>query len=117
MRWDEHGGGCCGVSHIFDFPTLSVDKDEVEHLNDIISSLLKSLKDINRDENTDDPLWSGEFSHLFEIVLTDSQMDIWAKTLKEKGFKYVTRWLNDNSGNYCNLLVYLSDEEAAPYAW
>jgi len=86
MPWtNNHGGRCCGVTHIAGIGS--------------------------------GPYWDGKSktflssfsfsrSHLYEIVLTDHQMEHLPKTLakmKQLKFKRVSRFLNSNSGNYCNV--------------
>jgi predicted house-cleaning noncanonical NTP pyrophosphatase (MazG superfamily) len=130
---EDHGGECCGVSHIFNFtPLTSVLNRTTRHyesktLNDeemekmISNKMLSQIQDIiEHKEDEDDP---DEFGHLFEVVLTDKQMVNFAPLLQKMGFVRVYRFLNDNSTNYCNLLVKYSGDlgdtgfETAPYLW
>ncbi len=81
--WSEHGGECCGMTHIYNIggPTT-------------LSYIDRQLQDLPH-------------HHCVEIVLTDGQIranKTIVRGLKQRGFKLVSRFLNDNSGNYCNVL-------------
>lgn len=101
-----HGGECCGLTHVYDFPYFN--KQRGENLKEVIN------RDISRnalDEfNFDD--YKGEsllFNHCYEAVLTDHQLATgWDKFLKGMGFKHERRWFNSNSENHCNRLSYVS---------
>lgn len=80
----EHGGECCGMSHIYDM-------GETKETLRVVDRTLRDLPT----------------NHLVEIVLTDRQIKrnkSIPKGLKKRGFKLVSRFYNDNSGNYCNVL-------------
>lgn len=118
MDWNEHGGECCGASHVYGFD-FRADKDRLRHA---IESTINSTEQPHIYENEmcreeGEPLsnpYRGRFGHLIEVVLTDEQMMEWASTLKEYGFRLGPRWLNDNSGNYCNLLTYQTKKPSKP---
>lgn len=124
MEFDVHGGGCCGISHIYNFPIHYFD---LKGLNQIIGEAVDEVKDNVDAANENDRVaerpinnpYRGKFNHLIEIVLTDEQMMTWSKTLKERGFKLGPRWLNDNSGNYCNMLTWVAKKPSKPrpYTW
>ena len=121
MNCKNHGGYCCGMSHVWDFKTAT-DKSIEELMNTIadrVDPIEENARE-NYDYEEEDVPWTI-FGHCIEIVLTDSQMlhSGWAPVLKEKGFKLCDRWFNDNSGNYCNLLTYKTKEPEtpAPYEW
>lgn len=85
----SHGGRCCGIRHIYglsDFRGL------------ITSEQLKNLvKQFNGKCRTR--------GRLMEIVATDAQLrdPQLLEALKENKFKLVQRFINANSGNYCNV--------------
>jgi hypothetical protein len=56
----------------------------------------------------------GVFGHAIEITLTDGQMEKYGPMVKKVGFHHCFRWFNDNSGNYCNLLMWRSKGPASP---
>lgn len=80
-----HGGGCCGMTHI-------------RGMNGDSRDVLRAV---------DRHIATRPQNHLVEVVLTDMQVKrnpAVAKGLKERGFKLVSRFYNDNSRNYCNVL-------------
>lgn len=98
MEIDQHGGECCGASHIFNFGRWSSEAErELVRIRD------RRLEYWEEDEDRLP-------SHLFEVVLTDQQLcddnRAWVVALKRCGFRFVTRWYNSNSGNYCNMFVW-----------
>ena len=124
MLINKHGGECCGVSHIFNFnPNYANKKLLKESIKDAVSSVQQHVDDENELYAANgEPFirpYRGLFGHLIEVVLTDEQMINWAETLKEEGFRLHRRWLNDNSGNYCNLLSWIPKEPSKPrpYKW
>lgn len=93
---EPHGGGCCGMTHIRDFYT-SVSFD----MKRLATCINTTLDELRADNGIDD---DKPFGHLFEVVLTDQQMQTYSEAMKEKGFRLVNRFYNANSGNYCNIL-------------
>lgn len=90
MHIAGHGGGCCGARHILGFYT--------------------PFK-----QTTADAEWCRNFPNhsnfSCEAILTESQLRTangqqWAQWLKGKGFKFINRWCNSNSGNVCYRFVY-----------
>ena len=100
----EHGGGCCGVEHIYDFshsPNAEV--------------VASALTGIVSDRTCDCGECSEVAAFMAEAVLTDYQAftkhanftpSTWHEVMLSVGFKRVTRFLNSNSGNYCNVYHY-----------
>lgn len=117
MSYSYHGGECCGISHVHDFP----DRANARWLDDQIDLAISEVEDaaIDRAYFDGEKKRRGKFGHAIEVVLTDDQMIVWAETLKKKGFKLGLRWLNDNSGNYCNLLTWAPKRASKkrPYKW
>jgi len=115
--FDEHGGGCCGISHVYWFPE---DVNET-WLNQQMTDAIEEVEDLATAQVERGGLtaWKGKFGHAIEVCLTDDQMVVWAVTLKKKGFKLGLRWLNNNSGNYCNLLSWAPKKahKKRPYKW
>lgn len=87
---NEHGGGCCGVEHLWGFPNYDEGsfsfKDKVEALQQQLNL-----------ENGGETL---------EVVLTRQQAKIWERALQRCGFKRVMEFNNPNTGNI--LRMYLS---------
>lgn len=102
-----HGGHCCGVSHLFDFPVWSesVEKSIALQIENTLSEW--EYNEYTRRDGTE---YKRLPSHLFEIVLTDEQLmddnKAWVPALKRLGFRHVARWFNSNSDNYCNMFVW-----------
>lgn len=131
-----HGGRCCGVSHVYFFPYFDAEEPPKEWQDLLRENIQGRIMDMESaaeehfgyyDEEGDfireTPRWVEEnrpFSHLIEVVLIDSQMQKWGPSLKSFGFELVKRWFNDNSGNWCNLLVYCTsnkEETPLPFEW
>jgi len=119
MNYGEHGGGCCGISHVSNFPyecspiwETALDRTLDESYREIRENVLQNYIDTissRRGWHDESPLpeelpKNWKVNHLIKVVLTDQQMLMWAETLKKKGFRLVTRFLNSNSGNHCNVL-------------
>lgn len=108
MYLEEHGGGCCGITHIYDFWNTS--ERGVASLRKYINTFLdKTYLGAQGDgwELEDGCiLTKRKFSCVLEACLTDQQMVFWAPIMKEIGFRIVNRFLNSNSGNCVNVLHY-----------
>lgn len=99
---DGHGGGCCGMLHIYGFNRGQQERD--------LKKVQEQIKRVKRNSEC----------RLIEIVLTDPQiknMPELSNGLKRLGFKLKTRFLNINSGNYCNVLHWTATNElhGSPY--
>jgi len=81
MRYSQHGGRCCGIYHAYDF----VDGDG-------------SGRDLDWAIGQHD----GLSNRVLEAIITDGQVAEHEPDLLAEGFVKVARWLNGNSGNYCN---------------
>lgn len=124
MFYTEHGGDCCGVSHVvgfpFEGPTAENKKVLDEVMKDAVNDLYQSAMYGFLYEGENPPIELSDFSHLLEACLTDPQMVVWAAHLKERGWELQRRWHNSNSGNYVNLLTYAAgtvSETTPPYEW
>lgn len=115
MNIEAHGGGCCGVTHIYNF--WKQNEEGVKELKRDVVRFLDWQYDnpdvrIGGYEAEEDPEdWANrptnkKFSCILEACLTDDQMMFWAPHMKEAGFKVVNRFLNSNSGNVVNVLHY-----------
>lgn len=94
MAVSHHGGGCCGVKHIYRFPVYSTEGEATTWLRGEMQKVLDRM----------DP--RRQRGQLIEVALTDNQCVNWAKTLKNEGFRHVARWRNSNSGNVVNMFLY-----------
>ncbi len=117
MMIEEHGGSCCGVSHLWDFGPCN---DRALRELDRILASYSNTRDVY--EEIDDGYGrhrQTKFGHLLEVTLTDDQMEDWAQELKKRKFKLCDRWKNDNSGNAVNLLTWKTknSRKKLPYTW
>lgn len=105
MKIDEHGGGCCGIIHLHEFPTgyqvPAAERDEF--LKRQLQRVLDSRPTGGCDCGDCDYIEPGDFITGIECVLADVQMGVWAEVLEANGFKNVFSFHNSNSGNECNV--------------
>ncbi len=92
LRINVHGGGCCGVKHVCNFPAYDIMwKQELE----------KRLNEYRK--NTP--------GQVYEVILTHVQASknsyAWVKVLISLGFKLVSSNINSNSQN-SNFVFHLS---------
>lgn len=80
-----HGGECCGINHIYGFYRQSKNQT------------LRLLKDNIYQRKKE------RSSGLIEVVLTDAQAIKYDESLIRHKFFRINRFLNSNSGNYCNV--------------
>ena len=130
MHIEPHGGGCCGVTHIYDFRDQSERAVErlKRHLTSFLNDQYPDVQEDGYEGETDYDGWDAKFvsngkkfSCILEACLTDQQMMFWAPHMKEAGFKIVNRFLNSNSGNVVNVLHYnpagRRKVAKVPYKW
>lgn len=96
---DEHGGGCCGITHLNNFWDVSSEYT-FDHVDE-------ALKDIRSDKN---------LPHLVEVVLNSPQKvgGKREKAILDHGFKLVNSFRNGNTDNMCyiyHLLLEGNEEE------
>ena len=102
-----HGGSCCGINHIWDFPAgysfSATIAEKVEFIRQAVSNCLRQYAD-NRDR------FYGEFDedkwHMaIEVVLVSGQLSTWQEALLEVGFTRIYEFPNSNSGNTCYIFM------------
>ena len=84
-----HGGRCCGINHMHSF-------NGTETVEDIKKLIASTRQRATR-------------GMLIEAVLTNGQCNYYPSlltNLQKVGFKLVSRFLNPNSGNICNVFHY-----------
>lgn len=89
-----HGGGCCGMRHLYGFSDRTVTLDE------LTPERIKEHFGL-------DTRWG-----LCEVVLTNKQLSSWpglGETIQRAGFKYVHKFKNPNSGNICNVFHWIKN--------
>lgn len=104
---EEHGGSCCGMTHLFEFP--AADGTLAQRCKIVQNGIDRILK------NAYDDLpftWKAKFEdggsdmrHCIEVVITASQKVGWQEPLVDSGFTEVFSFVNSKSGNRC--YVYL----------
>lgn len=82
----EHGGGCCGINHIYEIPTFTEKNKEL-------------LKNETRGLINDQ-------IGLIEIILTTRKSYKWHDAVKDIGYKEVSRFKNPKTGNTCIVYHY-----------
>lgn len=87
MQIRMHGGGCCGIRHLVDFG------HPIELTYAMFADLQASVR-------------SAPEGRAIEVVLIDTQAQVWGPALAKIGFKHVYRFLNTNSRNVCNVFLY-----------
>jgi hypothetical protein len=104
MNWEDHGGSCCGVTHIVNFGDVATKRVAINQIRSTISDHQEEYSEEDYDDEGE-PYENNyrKRAHLYEATLIDVQLTAndnrWAKALKEVGFKPVSRFLNSNSGN------------------
>lgn len=126
ISFDDHGGECCGITHIHNIHGNNFREGDMESLKAKIIKYVEEFIDENMGfydpEYPEDEGWKEpveRFNRLFEMVLTDQQLyeQGWAKPLKDFGFKLVSRFRNDNSDNICNVLHYVQGKRQSRRQW
>lgn len=94
-RWNAHGGGCCGVSHIHlftgrpsDMPRYGSPRGHTKEGQ--FKAALTSIR-------------ASRHSGLIEAILLPEQVRNWETVLLEAGFKNVKQFYNSNTGNRLNV--------------
>lgn len=91
----------------------------IKKLKERISKITDETNSDFDPEYDDEEDWNEEElyplrSHLFEVVLTNDQMNYLPEVLKEMklmGFVRVNRFYNSNSGNVCNVFHLTTNQE------
>lgn len=121
LNIEEHGGGCCGITHIFGFNSQKKCLERPAAINgylgkygekitvtrqSIINAINETIEELCPEPGGDcdcehcsggrDP---EDFERLFEVSLASYQWEEFEPVVLEFGFKMVTEFLNSNSGN------------------
>lgn len=105
LRINPHGGQCCGIANVFNF-TEGDEEADIIALSEIL---------LRRNQHNT--------GLLTEVVLTNTQLRTRPRLvafLKETGFVLGPRFLNENSGNICNVFYYTNAGRSLtrlPFAW
>jgi hypothetical protein len=122
MILKRHGGGCCGIRHLYGFSPPQVTSRH--HLtaevggtglssNPVYGTLAEMVALAIKSQGTP----TGRKGKLIEVVLNTSQMRVGGKALvkmlKENNFRLVSRFSN-SSGEICNVFHHTTGKCAAP---
>lgn len=107
IKFKDHGGDCCGITHIYNFSD-----DGCYYSTKSLEAEWKQVVDYL--ENRYGDMHCGG-THVFEIVLTDEQLNMnnkfFKKKLEEKGFQLVNSFVNANTDNKVNIFHYSPEEK------
>lgn len=107
LRTPDHGGQCCGMTHIHTFPSIDATVEQkAEWINKAIDNKIAGMVCDDEDCFCDQPKYADEVRHCFEVVLAESQLSGWCEALEKVGFKQVYSFLNTNSGNECSVFLF-----------
>lgn len=111
----SHGGCCCGMTHIWNFPSsptvvmearTAYDADEwAKYLTAtpqhsiIYNEAHPKQTAVERLDEIIERITDNRANGIIEAVLVSEQLPYWQKTLEERGFKIVNAHLNSNSSN------------------
>lgn len=111
---DEHGGQCCGIQHLYHFPSIfGVElEDRVKWIRAACMQAVDNY-DIDDCDFEDCVAERGMFlpdrdnwQCAVEVVLNNHQFEEWEPALLAAGFKQVYEFLNSNSGNTCRVYFF-----------
>lgn len=123
---DPHGGHCCGMLHIYNFPNATIHlvesgarpitphknvtlEEKVQWIEGVIEQGVCNQYNLYDYDEWDNPVQEVDqekvkkWSCLVEAVLVSAQLRIWQKALEQIGFKKVNEFHNSNSGNVCHV--------------
>jgi hypothetical protein len=98
LTWNEHSGGCCGRSHLYDlinpnnFGTLPTGAQKAQFIR----------QNVIDNHAANRPSGRGI---CVEVVLAGGQLRQWGRALQAVGFKRVMQFRNENSGNLCTVFL------------
>lgn len=112
MRLSGHGGGCCGIRHIFGMGSapnghhdnFTFQDHQLDPVDRTGRTVLQTMLERYRREFIDG-------GRLLEIVLTDNQDTHWRGELQRQGFRKVVRFRNYNTRNWCNIWYHYNHPE------
>lgn len=131
MQLLEHGGGCCGVRHIRGFQRSPANRGYASYGPplpgggsyiggftpnnlalgpELLDALLAEFYRRYQEEE-------GGSSRLIEAILTDAQEAAgWRAEIERRGFVRTIRFLNRNTGNFCNIYYLYRHREGNNFA-
>lgn len=117
IKNEDHGGGCCGIMHLFSFDGIAVNGEthdsKVARVKVAVEKAIDTYDmdpDCFCDEEFRDDVCDcdvkdnrDEWRCAVEAVLAGYQLASWRSPLEECGFKEVFSFHNSNSGNRCHV--------------
>lgn len=114
---DEHGGQCCGIQHLYHFPSIyGVEPEErVGWIRKACTNAVEQYdiiqcgcdwddcEDCEADKDRTPP---DKWQCAVELVLNNEQFVEWEPAVLAAGFKQVYEFLNSNSGNTCRVYFF-----------
>lgn len=111
----SHGGSCCGMTHIWNFPSsptvvlaarTAYDEDAWTKYRAAIpghglvyNDAFPEQTAVKRLDEILSRITMDRIHGIIEAVLIQAQLPYWQKTLEERGFKIVNAYTNSNSYN------------------
>lgn len=113
----EHGGSCCGIQHLYYFPSIfGVELEERvkwiqaacreavdNYQQDTCGCDYEDCEDCEADKYRTPP---EEWQCAVEIVLNNEQFGEWEPAVLAAGFKQVYEFKNSNTGNTCRVYFF-----------
>lgn len=100
---DGHGGQCCGIQHLYYFP--SIFGVELEERVKWIQAACMQAVDCVAERGMFLPD-RDNWQCAVELVLNNEQFVEWEPAVLAAGFKQVYEFLNSNSGNTCRVYFF-----------
>lgn len=102
-----HGGECCGIHHINNFPSIYAVELE-ERVRWIRAACMEAVDDYDDACDCSDCVAErgGLWQCAVEVVLNNHQFEEWEPALLAAGFKQVYEFKNSNTGNTCRVYYF-----------
>lgn len=107
-----HGGACCGISHIYNFPEKFYNADAINYRDDRLRCIMNEAEAEARIRYLIEqyPRQRGKtpekFNRLWEIVLTQEQRKTWGAVIEKIGFKPTLEFINSNTNHKLTVFHY-----------
>ena len=126
MQYRRHGADCCGAGHISGFDNATPDDldrciGEHERSWDGTNRMIEVI--LSERQITTGRMPAGRTGQDFANRITQATRDAggWAQVLSERGFKFVRRFRNSNSGQNCYVFHRIPEElsltDNLPFNW
>lgn len=105
---EEHGGSCCGIRHLYYFPSIFGVELE-ERVKWIRAACMQAVDNYDIDDcDCEDCVAEhrDNWQCAVELVLNNEQFGEWEPAVLAAGFKQVYEFKNSNSGNTCRVYFF-----------